>query len=334
VTEHWIDTLSRALARGGSRKDFLKLLGATAVGMLLGGADEAEAAKKRGPNQTKGKPKKSKQQKGKGAGSRRRCDQGCLGERPNCCNGYCTNVQIDVSNCGGCGRPPCGSGQICRNGACIEPGTPDLSGCAPGYEQAPNGDCVQVCNPPCAPGVPCVGGYCCATKLCDGFCCDSASDVCTPGFPACCPPHKVCNGTCCPSGERCIDGSCHRTCDPPCTSAQVCMGEQHFLAPYTCCAPERICDATMCCTREETCLPSGRFGKSCCPASSVCGGICCTGAGETCVNGQCVRTCGTLTCPVTQDCCRDVCCPEGQFCCNGACLESGGTGSGGRTLCR
>src|SRR6478736_839851 len=48
--EHWVDSLSKAVARGVSRKEFFKLVGTIAVGLFVGDARPAAADEPCGPS--------------------------------------------------------------------------------------------------------------------------------------------------------------------------------------------------------------------------------------------------------------------------------------------
>src|SRR5688572_24212961 len=119
--EHWFDTLSRTLARGVSRKDFLRLTGLGAVGLIVppqfGGAIAAMQT----------------------------CTPAC-DLPPDCCPGnMCTNLSRDRSNCGACGHM-CPPGEICFNRNCARPGGPDETTCLLSEEFVPGLGCVPRCD--------------------------------------------------------------------------------------------------------------------------------------------------------------------------------------------
>src|SRR5438067_5242067 len=121
--EHWLDTLSKALVQGEghSRKDFLKLLGATIVGLATNGASSS-------PAEAKNKPPKTKKKK-KG------CDVG------SCPNGCCEDNECKPNSAQKCGFAGgdcsiCGAGEQCVAGLCS---------CSPATCALPNVCCDGRC---------------------------------------------------------------------------------------------------------------------------------------------------------------------------------------------
>src|SRR5215213_7497944 len=175
------DALSRSLARAGSRRGIMRLLGALPlIGVLLTVIDEerADATRRRKPehrrergraqidNQKMHKEKKpcppcTKRKQGK-----------CKGKKPN--------------------GTPCAGG-TCQSGRC-QTG----SGCTPTTCAAQGKNCGTIsdgcgtqlrCGPDsCGDGYTCTDNRCLCldgTAVCDGACCD-AGQVCQKGDGACC----------------------------------------------------------------------------------------------------------------------------------------------------
>src|SRR6478735_8925604 len=106
---HWLDRLSLAMARGTSRKDFLKLAGATVAGLVAGDAAVVEAKKSKGPTCATGLtacaaappsddgPTAAKKSKGPAP--------------------VCRDLTSDVNSCGACGATGA-TGQTCSASKC------------------------------------------------------------------------------------------------------------------------------------------------------------------------------------------------------------------------
>src|SRR6266508_6665314 len=293
--EHWLDTLSRALARGISRKDFLRLLGAVALAALLPGP--ASSARQRRP-----------------------CSDGCAAPFPDCCGEFCTNVEIDVSNCGGCGHA-CAPGLICRGGTCLAveppptPEAPPPASCQPpcAANQVCIGEsggalccdqalaCLNTCYP--SPPQRCEAGaasWCCpAERTCCAEACCSPLTTCRPTGPnpisgdPCCPNEKVCGDDCCWGETECVDGTCRPICAPPCGPGQVCIQNLDFISHpegISCCDIENVWLENLCCPVENRywTIEGHILVPECCPPEQQCPDGCC-GAGQRCEGGQCVQ---------------------------------------------
>jgi hypothetical protein len=267
------------------------------------------------------------------------------------CNGVCTDVGVDRTNCGGCGRA-CPSGQVCFAGNC-------QARCPTG--QVLCGDrCVDPnldprhcggCDQRCAENQVCNRGMCAAT--CDGagdgitecrvvegerYCADTRNDRRNCG--AC--------GTLCPLGQTCFMGSCQTACAPEqercgmtcvdvrtdpsncgacanlCSSGQVCSGG---MCSLQCAAPLVACGDAV--TRR--CVDPTVDPANC----GMCGRAC--ESGEVCRAGACTITCptGFTICPAPMSGGRPSCadlqadarncgtcgdaCPAGQSCVDGTC---------------
>src|SRR5438093_875659 len=116
--EHWLDTLGKALARGEgrTRKEFLKLVGATVLGVLEAG----------------------------NCVTRRPCPPAGTGATPNCCQGQCVNILTNTRFCGSCDLSfsQCGAGLVCCGGNC----------CKAGEFCDSSGRCSAACSPACPTG--------------------------------------------------------------------------------------------------------------------------------------------------------------------------------------
>ena len=207
------DDLTRAIARGTSRRQTIKTLAGGAVGglaALLGGGVQAKNDKADKTNKTA-------------------C---CPGSHPTLCGLTCTDTQTDRTNCGGCGTA-CASHQTCVRGACQ--GTAPTPACTDGIKNGSETDidCGGTC-PPCATGKTCVantdcasgvccGGVCCAGgQGCDaGQCADQASCQNDPRVGQSCTTGQL--GVCAAGTLRCTDGrlTCERNVAP---SPEICNG--------------------------------------------------------------------------------------------------------------
>ncbi|WP_373047363.1 MXAN_6577-like cysteine-rich protein [Vulgatibacter sp.] len=221
---------------------------------------------------------------------------GCDDGEPVCasdvyCDGQCTDVGLDKTNCGGCGNV-CGTGLECVDGACV---------CA-GGEALCGGSCVVVaqderhcggCDNTCGTAQLCTDGACTCTgdeTACGTSCVDTQSDVRNCG--AC--------GTTCGTGEICEAGAC---VTGACTGLE-CDVEGTILCidPMTdednCGACGTICGAGETCT-DGACVFTCAEGIACEVAGSMqcvddrtdeqncggCGVVC--GGGTSCLGGVC-----------------------------------------------
>lgn len=124
------------------------------------------------------------------------------------CGSECSNLQLDVANCGACGQA-CGIGEACTRGACTRTCAPPLKTCDTGVlascidtrsDPANCGDCGRVC----AAGELCSVGTChvgCTGRgwaVCGDECVDTAHEQNHCG---------ACNVVC-SAGQTCADGAC------------------------------------------------------------------------------------------------------------------------------
>jgi len=187
MTEPRFEELSKALTTTTSRRQAMKIFGATAIGgvMSLVGAG------------------------GAGAIAPGRCRKGGTTCRQNleCCSNFC-----DPST----GRCACPSGtfECPSSGICVGP-------CGPGQVFNPT-----TCACECPAGTTTCGQTCCTTgqTCCSGTCCPRGQ-VCANG--ACCINPLTCttNSDCCTS-YRCVKGLCQPCTNPPTckSSAECCSG--------------------------------------------------------------------------------------------------------------
>jgi hypothetical protein len=158
-------------------------------------------------------------------------DGDCPGATPNCCNGSCTDIQTDPSNCLGCGTvcssandtPSCNGGctSVCNGGWTNCDGTLQANGCNVNYLGSDINNCGGcgttcsatndtpscsggTCNSACDPGyLPCAGNL-------QAFGCDTyVGGTDTNNCGGC--------GTVCSANNAipsCSGGSCNSTCNP------------------------------------------------------------------------------------------------------------------------
>ena len=348
ASEDWIDSISKALARGTSRKRFLQIAGSAVVAALLGPGRSAAAEP-----------------------TCQDCDSGC-------CDGELCRVN-DGKFCGvgGATCTPCKGDEVCIDNQC-EPCKANCKGCCTGTACVP-GTSEDLCGAngstcvKCKPGEECIGGKClgCRPDSCPSGCCltvggvtrcmPSEHDHCGVGGVTCvkCAPEQFCKqGTCtnlC-SPQECADGCCHvysgvgglcvrfphqnqndcgksgETCKR-CAPGESCLNGE--------CVP--VCDERCpgCCTTAARGRPSvcvnpgtqqncGKAGQPCKPCARD----------EFCYEGGCRKQCDANNCPgcCTKDafgsarCVREpsaqfcgtngvmcVKCPPGQGCFNGKC---------------
>jgi Stigma-specific protein, Stig1 len=315
--EHWLDTLSKVLARDGglSRKQFLGLIGAAMVGLLLGEVPPSEAKSK---NTGKGKGKG----KGHGPGTGGGCKPPCPGGSA-CLNGACCP---EPQVCGPTGSICCGADQFCSlagGAVCCD----NLDRCGLNLVCCRGSTCclsngIGTC---CAPDQICDRGVCrfdCPTAgqtNCRGECVDLKTDVRNCG--AC--------GNACAVGTACDNGRCTNPCRD-CLPNETCCGLLGICAdlntdPRNCGACGNVCPAgatcvagpgrcvscppglmlcsnpgvgCCCCRPEECCTGASGKNRGCCSPGATCCPQCNSGFGGCCGRGQvpCVNPLGVWTC--------------------------------------
>ena len=192
------------------------------------------------------------------------CSNTCaLGE--TCCNGNCTNTDLDELNCGQCGLA-CPEGSTCCNGSCVDTtsSNTNCAGCGNTCdvnEVCCNGSCVNLQNSTVACGN-------CSNSCSIGFNCCSGS--CKQG-PCSCPPDQIeCNFQCVPLGND-FCGSCTNSCSSP----------------------------TTCCLNTLSCVDLNSDSLNC----GSCGLECSIGFG--CCNGNCTNLNTTMNCATCGNACLD-----------------------------
>jgi hypothetical protein len=235
----------------------------------------------------------------------------CPAAKPDVCNGGCTDLQTDRTNCGACGQR-CASGETCVAGECV---------CGAGK---------SICRDRCVSGTCCNGGA--------GVNCGSGTTCCSPDG---CKDLSddadncgACGATCDPTlSNTCVAGVCKCGEDPLCTGGQLCNG-----SGCSCPAGYAFCEGSC---RPTSGDPCGDCGTSC-PAGEDCDeGKCLCGDSESCPSDQ---FCNEGVCACLDDgaeVCNDVCtvcpatpkdaegdsekgfCCEGSYCsCNGECCKN------------
>ena len=310
--EHWIDRLGRALARGASRKDFLRLASGAILAHLpaqrLDPATTAAATSKR-----RSKPK----------GPECLNIEDCLTEpfaSLSCCNGRCCPTQSVCMESNG-RSACCPTSRVCDGGPTGRICCPSADyrctvedGCCP-----PGRDvCINVeghwwdC---CAKDEVCVTdqGCCPRERACPDLCCPE-DQVCVAG--SCCPRRRACGDICCPDGVVCKRGACR--CD-----AKRCKTQNKCCDPQTNQCAEGTADH-LCGGGGQTCKNCLAMGATCDTATRRCK----CDDGSTPRNGQCPPTlCGGQQCDPPNSCCDNgvikYCCRNQGYrrCCAGVCVS-------------
>jgi hypothetical protein len=203
--QHSFDELAKGLANGSiSRSRALKLVGASLLGVLLGGLPLRLAGA-----QTTNCPYNYAQ-----------CGSGRY-----CCNGSCVDLNTSNSNCGYCGNA-CPSGQTCQGGGCLGEG-----GCPSGYTSC-GGRCTDTRydNQNCGRcGNVCPANTSCQNGVCTGGGCPSGQQRCTTSTTTYCADLQTDENNCgecgnvCPGETSCVGGECLPVgCDDPRQSCGEC----------------------------------------------------------------------------------------------------------------
>ncbi len=235
--------------------------------------------------------------------------------------------------------PPCGFGQVCREGVCA--GCTDecvegAAGCAPEGVTAcapgPSGCLVFGAPSPCEAGTRCDEGRCVpAASPCEDDCAAGARE-CADGGLRECGQHD--DDACldwsaafpCPGGA-CVDGACSAACADECQAGQRCVGDAVQACgdfdgdaclepgePQPCAAGER-CAEGRCEPAGPSCQDLCALGGSRCEAAGVsrCAdqdgdgctewspAIACEG-GQRCTDGRCEAACQDACAPGTTRC--------------------------------
>jgi hypothetical protein len=246
-----------------------------------------------------------------------------------CCNGaYCANLQIDNTDCGGCGKP-------CRVAVAYNPG------CGTTYGQCAGGQCtcgiegnftgntafgVPTCCPPLTPtwcrsnaGCFCVNTNTDANNCgkCGIACvyqapgepdvpgrCDQGACKCPQGWPVCEVDSRGDDIVCCDPGYECQ--SSKNTCCPPGTSE--CTDPNTGKAE--CCPPGTSCCTNACCTPPLVC---GSDGFCHCPPEAP------QPCGDRCFPAEAICCAPDNTFPWWHGCSPGACCCEDPLLCEAGC---------------
>ena len=210
------------------------------------------------------------------------------------CGSSCVDTQVDLQNCGGCGKPT-GLNQACVAGkpVCVTgygdcDANPNDCEVSTDTDTAHCGSCLTACKAGalcaggscgCAPTTPYDCGSACQQCCSDGQCSDGDSctaDTCDAG---------VCkSGSECAGGGKCCAGTgCFSCCgDADCEVGQVCSG--NTCVKLTCSAPQIVCN--------NKCVNPTTDADNCGGCDSHCG------MGRTCASSSCtprwVKTADTL----------------------------------------
>ena len=158
-----------------------------------------------------------------------------------CCGTQCTEIMVDVNNCGDCGNK-CKTGQVCSGGSC---------GCPPS-------------GATCGQGQSCCGVNGCKSLGSDDFNCGNCGVVCMGGSH-CSGGNCLCGGTQCGTGQTCCNGACASACATPdmatatpdmaagglCQCASMCPLSKTCVGP-NCCFEDAFVGS---CTPSMTCMP-------------------------------------------------------------------------------
>jgi hypothetical protein len=169
-----LDELSKSLATSVSRRESLRTIGVVLAGAALStlGINTAWAAR---PDRCtafcRSCPTKKKRNqcleacRACNGNTSRLCGScgayACCAAGAACCNGTCTDLNSDASNCGACGYV-CAAGRVCANGTCVVlncvyPNIPCSGVCVdPTSDRNNCGGCGQQCGP----GEACILRFC------------------------------------------------------------------------------------------------------------------------------------------------------------------------------
>jgi hypothetical protein len=152
-----------------------------------------------------------------------------------CCGNQCTEIMLDVRNCGDCGMQ-CPPGLICAGGKC---------GCPPSGTQ-------------CGTGQTCCGMNGCKSLDSDINNCGACANICGVGNGQTCSGGKcLCGGVACPAPQKCCNGACMDTCAV--TGPDMAMGMAG--GQCTCasmCPLSKFCVQNECCFEDLILMTSGK----------------------------------------------------------------------------
>lgn len=237
-----------------------------------------------------------------------------------CCNGVCQTECCDASHCGAC--------ETCNGGFC-EYACSDCARCE-------GGACIPKTSGICCGGVWHEGGQCCTVDDCvdpDATFCSSVAcqDYLCTVVPEC-PQGQLC----CNYGEE--EAYCANCCDDGDCTADACgYCDLYGVCQYTqCCYPERPCPTACHLCATGTCVNTCKEDEECCGEDCVPIGTCCDGWGESCSYDEVAgadnqQSCcdGLLCCDsgkgghACYECCGDWNCDKGLVCSDGLCVQCG-----------
>lgn len=236
-------------------------------------------------------------------------------------NWYCTDLNTDPFNCGGCCLP-CDAGEVCCRGRCLPRHRCDIpmppippaitGGCPPGRQRCTTATGCSFCTDTQFDRRNCGGCGQPCTRL-DEVCCRGSCVVATTD--------ENCGSDCsrCSEGQRCCFA-------PTFDSAFNCVDlgtREHCLACNDSCLLSETCCPTGCANLDTDRENCGMCGKTCRPRENCEFGDCvCIPGTSRCGPGEC--------CSATERCCRDAdgvgrdCCPPSLECCSdGICRDLG-----------
>ncbi len=333
------DSLTRAIARTGSRRWLLpQLAAASLLGVLASGkAEEADAerpsdrmkrrAKQRNRKQ-RNRRRRNTQNAGNGGGGnsnhtgRTSCiANGDICTRDSaCCSNNCFNDQCAarVTQCGqgsagppcvppakGCAGTACCYGSVACGETCCDPSATQCNDQTGQCQGGPTCD-AQTCPIGCCDE----SGTCLTDQTgCNGGgspccfgCCDSATGQCLPGVNNdqwCGKDGQQCGP--CTGATQCVQGECKCTDDtcPP-SSGGTCQNDQ-------CICTDGVCQG---CCLENVCHPGDQPG-ACAPGGDcvVCQpGWICFGTDRVCCPANTTHLCGGENLCCSTGCCGEQCC--------------------------
>jgi hypothetical protein len=228
------DQITRSMAEIRSRRAFVRALAGGALAGLAAVVGVGSAGAKQPPQECRNEGETCNAVKT--CCENMHCCKGHCQEAPcnacpagqKVCEGKCTHVKIDESNCGDCGIV-CPAGYLCENGHCVcPPGRTECNGqCVSNrrFQRDPDncGSCGHACDTYrgqvchhgqciCPDGFGCSGSVTCSSKANTyttvGMCCPNGMDEATSQVAECCTESALGAGDgfahCCTPGVDCV----------------------------------------------------------------------------------------------------------------------------------